>query len=101
MLVDNAVEQDLAHGFHFDTRPHRTVELLPCCSGCLSITVQGMVVAVAEGEFIAIFPDVPHSADVLSDQPCRILQAHFHESDRNGGRRPCGCFLTVLIKAVS
>lgn len=78
MLVDNAVLQNLPPSFHFDTHLHRTVELLLCCEGSLAINMQGESLPVETGEYIAIFPDIPHSADVLGGRPCSILQTHFY-----------------------
>lgn len=78
MTVDNALIQDLPAGFHFDTHMHRTVEILICLSGCVTITVQGVPLVVEAGEYITVFPNVLHSADVHGELPCRILQMHFH-----------------------
>lgn len=78
MLVDNAVVQRLPPAFHFGTHMHRTVELLLCQEGCLDVTVQGKPLHIGAGMFIAVFPDIPHCADVPPDQACQILQTHFH-----------------------
>lgn len=78
MTVDNVVIQDMPAYFHFDTHMHRTVELFVCLGGTAVITVQGVPQTVAAGEYIAVFPNVLHGADVPGDTPCRILQIHFH-----------------------
>lgn len=80
MGVDNAVIQDLPLGFHFGTHMHRTVEILLCLCGSVTITVQGAPQVVAPGEYLAVFPNVLHGADVPGGGPCRILQMHFHSA---------------------
>lgn len=80
LLVDNVVVQDMPADFHFETHMHRTVELLICLSGSLVITIHGNHHQVSAGEYMVIFPDIPHRADVPCDAPCSILQTHFHSS---------------------
>lgn len=80
MLIDNAMKQEFSPCFHFDTHLHRVVELLLCLSGCLVMTIQGEPVRVSEGEYIVIFPDVPHGTDVPPECPCAVLQTHFHSA---------------------
>ena len=77
-LLDNVVVQDMPAHFHFDTHMHRTAELIVCRSGSLVITIHGITRQISAGEYIVIFPDIPHATDVLSDAPCSILQTHFH-----------------------
>lgn len=76
--VDNAIAKVFPGGFHFDTHMHRVVELILCLDGCMEIKIHRETVQVKEGEYIAIFPDTPHQADVPDDQRCSILQTHFH-----------------------
>lgn len=76
--VDNAIAKVFPGGFHFDTHMHRVVELLLCLDGCMEIKIHGEAIPVNAGEYIAIFPDTPHQADVPGDRPCSILQTHFH-----------------------
>lgn len=76
--VDNATAKDFPSGFHFDTHMHRVVELILCLDGCMEIKIHGETVQVNEGEYMAIFPDTPHQADVPGNRPCSILQTHFH-----------------------
>ena len=78
MLVDNAVIQKFPPSFHFDTHLHKTVELLLCCEGGLTVEAQGERLPVEAGDYIAIFPDIPHSTDVREGEPCTILQTHFY-----------------------
>ncbi|MEG2420009.1 MAG: AraC family transcriptional regulator [Oscillospiraceae bacterium] len=93
LSVDNAVTQDLPASFHFGTHLHRTVELLICQSGTIVITIQGVPQEVCMGEYLVVFPNVLHSADVPLGAPCRILQTHFHSreySDLASDRLPAG-----------
>lgn len=77
-LIDNVIRTTFPPQFHFSTHLHRTIELLICQSGSVVITIQGTPFTVHAGEYLVIFPDIPHSTDVPFDQPSQALQAHFH-----------------------
>ncbi|HJG87589.1 helix-turn-helix domain-containing protein [Pseudoflavonifractor capillosus] len=77
-LISNAVIQNMPANFYFNTHIHRTVELLICLSGAVSITIQGQSHLISEKQYIVIFPNFPHDASVVGDKPCKILQTHFY-----------------------
>lgn len=76
--VDNAVIQDLAPGFYFQTHMHRTVEFFICLSGTITMVVRNRKIEVHAGEYFLCFPNFPHSAVGNGTEGCRILQIHFH-----------------------
>lgn len=90
IAIDNATIQEMPAGFHFDTHMHRTVEILICMSGSVTITVQNVPIEVRQGEYLAVFPNVLHCADVPKELPCGILQMHFHNDylPQASGARP-------------
>lgn len=90
MTVDNALIQEMPAAFHFDTHMHRTVEIMICLSGSTVITVQNVPVEIGSGEYLVVFPNVLHYADVPADAPCNILQMHFHNDflPKASGSRP-------------
>ena len=78
VLVDNVISTTFPDRFHFSTHLHRTVELLLCRTGRVVITIQGREYEVAPGEYLVVFPDIPHSTDVPYGGPSQVLQTHFH-----------------------
>lgn len=78
VLVDNVISNTFPDKFHFSTHLHRTVELLICRTGRVVISIQGKEYEVAAGEYLVVFPDIPHSTDVPFGGPSQILQTHFH-----------------------
>lgn len=77
-VVDNAVLWELPGGFHFDTHMHHSVEIILCRSGSITITAQDTALEVRAGEYLVVFPNVLHKADVWGSCPCAILQMHFN-----------------------
>lgn len=86
-LVDNASLRELPGGFHFDTHMHHSAELVLCREGTLTITAQNVSLDVRAGEYLVVFPNVLHKADVRDPEPCRILQMHFNREDPLSERR--------------
>ena len=79
-VVDNAALRELPGGFHFDTHMHHSVEIVLCRRGTLTITAQDNVQEVRAGQYLVVFPNVLHKADVRGAEPCCILQMHFNRS---------------------
>ena len=79
-VIDNAALRELPGGFHFDTHMHHSVEIVVCRRGTLTITAQDDVQEVRAGEYLVVFPNVLHRADVRGTEPCCILQMHFNRS---------------------
>lgn len=77
-LIDNVIRTTFPPQFHFSTHLHRAIELLICQSGSVVITIQGTPFTVHAGEYLVLFPDIPHSANMPFEQPSQALQAHFH-----------------------
>lgn len=77
-LVDNASIRELPGNFHFDTHMHHSVEMVICRQGTLTITAQNISLDVHAGEYLVVFPNVLHRADVRDTAPCRIMQIHFN-----------------------
>ena len=77
-LVDNASLRELPGGFHFDTHMHHSAELVLSQNGTLTITAQNSAIDVHAGEYLVVFPNVLHKADVMGPEPCRMLQMHFN-----------------------
>ena len=77
VLVDNVLEQVFPDHFHFSTHLHRSIELMICLSGCVIIPILGEPHSISAGEYLVVFPDIPHSNDVRQGKS-RVLQTHFH-----------------------
>ena len=88
VLVDNVFFTTFPDKFHFSTHLHRTVELLICRTGRVVITIQGTEHVVAPGEYLVVFPDIPHSTDVPFGGPSQVLQTHFHAQSFQQGSNP-------------
>ena len=99
-LVDNASLRELPGGFHFDTHMHHSAELVLCRRGTLTITAQNVGLDVRAGEYLVVFPNVLHRADVRSQEPCQILQMHFNREGlySEDGAEPDGFLLELALE---
>ena len=77
-LVDAATLRDLPVKYHFGTHLHHSVEIVLCRKGSFVITAQNTRLQVNPGEYLAVFPNVLHTADVVSEDDCQVLQINFH-----------------------
>ena len=77
-VIDNAVIQELSNHFHFDPHMHNTREVMVCLKGSCTLTCFKNPVTFTKGEYMTVFSNVPHSADVEDPEGCTLLQLHFH-----------------------
>ena len=77
-LLDQALIQRMPSGYHFRTHLHRTIEIFICLQGQITVAVHGLQQVVSPGEYLVIFPNIPHNSIVTSPGECSILQMHFH-----------------------
>lgn len=77
VFVDNAFAHTFPAGYHFDTHLHRSIELMICRRGSVVIPIQGEAHTITAGEYLVVFPDIPHGNDV-PDTGAEVLQTHFH-----------------------
>lgn len=75
--VDNAAVRALPPGDHFATHLHGTMELIICTGGSITLTLFRTPVTLAPGEYLVVYPQIPHCSDA-GPQGCGILQLHFH-----------------------
>lgn len=75
--VDNAAVRALPPGDHFATHLHSTMELIICTGGSITLTLFRTPVTLAPGEYLVVYPQIPHCSDAGA-QGCGILQLHFH-----------------------
>ncbi len=81
LLLDNVHLRKFGAGFHSAPHLHPTVEILQCLSGAFYGEIRGVQADVQAGEYLAVFPNVPHSITVDPRGDCRILQIHLHCSE--------------------
>lgn len=77
-VIDNAVIQELGDHFHFEPHMHNTIEVMVCLKGSCTMTCFKTPITFTKGEYMAVFSNVPHSADVNNQDGCTLLQLHFH-----------------------
>lgn len=77
-IIDNAVIQELGTHFHFEPHMHNTIEVMVCLKGSCTLTCFKNPVTFTKGEYMTVFSNVPHSADVDDPEGCTLLQLHFH-----------------------
>lgn len=76
-IIDNILIQTLKKDYHFDTHFHSMVEFILCLKGEITITLFQTPVTVKKNEYLIIYPNIPHQADIPSDS-CTFLQIHFY-----------------------
>ena len=70
--VDNAAVRALPAGDHFAAHLHSTMELIICTEGSITLTLFRTPVTLAPGEYLAVYPQIPHCSDA-GPQGCCIL----------------------------
>ncbi|EGJ47230.1 hypothetical protein HMPREF0866_00168 [Ruminococcaceae bacterium D16] len=78
IVLNNAISQQFPPHYRFDTHFHRSVELLLCKSGTISFAIQGNEQILNPGQYIVVFPNVPHDTAAPSDTTAEALHIHFH-----------------------
>lgn len=78
IVLNNAILQQFPPHYRFDTHFHRSVELLLCKRGTISFTIQGNEQILDPGQYIVVFPNVPHDTAAPSDTTAEALHIHFH-----------------------
>jgi quercetin dioxygenase-like cupin family protein len=48
-------------------------------SGKVAFTLEDKTMEVGAGDFISILPDVPHSFEVISEEPLRLVELVIHK----------------------
>lgn len=102
IVLNNAIAQQFPPHYRFDTHFHRSVELLLCKSGTISFAIQGSEHILRPGQYIVVFPNVPHDTAAPDDTSAQALHIHFHtksasslyERQRPDGEQP---FLMELM----
>ena len=102
IVLNNAIAQQFPPHYRFDTHFHRSVELLLCKSGTISFAIQGSEQILNPGQYIVIFPNIPHDTAAPGETTAQALHIHFHIKSAcslYGQQRPDGNqpFLMELI----
>ena len=74
--VGSASVKALPAGYEFSPHLHAEAEINCCLSGDAQITPDGAPVGLGPGQFLLLYPEVPHGAS--SREGCVLLQMHFH-----------------------
>lgn len=78
IVLNNAIAQQFPPHYRFDTHFHRSVELLLCTSGTISFAIQGSEQILKPGQYIIIFPNIPHDTVAPDDATAQALHIHFY-----------------------
>ena len=78
IVLNNAIAQQFPPHYRFDTHFHRSVELLLCKSGTISFAIQGSEQILNPGQYIVIFPNIPHDTAAPGETTAQALHIHFH-----------------------
>lgn len=76
--LDRIIRRELPSGYHFGTHLHHSLEMVACISGQVVVTIHGVEHIVSPGEYLLVFPNIPHSTDVPGGEPAVFLQGHCH-----------------------